>query len=388
MSLDSTTDGRLRPQGEGLLLLEDGSLYRGVCHAPGTAFGEVVFNTSMTGYQEILTDPSYRRQIVVMTQPHIGNYGTQDLAAESGRPWVEAFVARRFTAQASGTGSELDLIGYLRRHGVPALAGIDTRALVRHLREKGAMRGVVSDATSPADIERLRAELLAQPEMAGRALVDEVTCEREYEVPATGVPERAHVALYDFGAKASIAQYLSAKGARVTVLPARTPAGRALELGVDGVVLSNGPGDPEPLHDIIGNVRTLVESGKPVFGICLGHQLLGLALGGRTYKLKFGHHGGNQPVQDLRDGQVVITSQNHGFAVDESSLPSGCVVTHRNLNDGTVEGLAVDGKNVSSVQFHPEAAPGPHDAVALFDRFLDGLSSGPDQQILELGRKP
>ena len=363
---DTTTDG--------LLLLEDGTVFRGICHAPGTAFGEVVFNTSMTGYQEILTDPSYRRQIVVMTQPHIGNYGTLEVAAESRRPWVEAFVAKRFTAHASGTGSELDLLAYLRHHGVPALSGIDTRALVRHLREQGAMRGVVSDRTSDADLIELRRELLATPPMVGRALVDEVTCAEEHTLqPAQMTEATPHVALYDFGAKSSIAHYLVEKGARVTVLPARTPASRCLELGVDGVVLSNGPGDPEPLTEIIGNVRQLVDSGKPVFGICLGHQLLGLALGGRTYKLKFGHHGGNQPVQDLRSGQVVITSQNHGFAVDDSALPSGCVVTHRNLNDGTVEGLALEGRNVSSVQFHPEAAPGPHDSLGLFDDFLAGL---------------
>jgi carbamoyl-phosphate synthase small subunit len=359
---------------DGLLLLEDGTLFRGICHAPGTAFGEVVFNTSMTGYQEILTDPSYRRQIVVMTQPHIGNYGTLSAVAESGRPWVEAFVAKRFTALSSGTGSELDLLGYLRRHGVPALSGIDTRALVRHLRQQGAMRGVVSDRCSAEELEALRAELLAQPEMAGRALVDEVTCSEEKTLlPAGGEGKGPHVALYDFGAKASIAQYLVDKGAKVTLLPARTPASRVRELGADGVVLSNGPGDPEPLTEIIGNVKELVEEGKPIFGICLGHQLLGLALGGRTYKLKFGHHGGNQPVQDLRSGRVVITSQNHGFAVDDSALPEGCVVTHRNLNDGTVEGLALEGRNVTSVQFHPEAAPGPHDSIALFDDFLAGL---------------
>jgi len=374
MSSDASPQTASSDTSDGLLLLEDGVIFRGICHSPGTAFGEVVFNTSMTGYQEILTDPSYRRQIVVMTQPHIGNYGTLAGIAESRRPWVEAFLAKRFTARASGTSSELDLLAYLRKHEVPALSGLDTRALVRHLRQQGAMRGVVSNRCGDEQLGKLREELLATPTMVGRALVDEVTCSAEETLlPATQNAATPHVALYDFGAKSSIARYLVEKGARVTILPARTPASRCAELAVDGVVLSNGPGDPEPLEEIIGNVRALVESGKPVFGICLGHQLLGLALGGRTYKLKFGHHGGNQPVQDLRSGKVVITSQNHGFAVDDEHLPPGCVVTHRNLNDGTVEGLALEGRNVSSVQFHPEAAPGPHDSLGLFDEFLAGL---------------
>ena len=354
----------------GLLLLEDGTVYHGLMAAPGTAFGEVVFNTSMTGYQEILTDPSYRRQIVVMTQPHIGNYGTQSQVDESKRPWVEAFVARRFTHRASGTGSELDLPNYLERAGVPGLAAIDTRALVRRLRDQGAMRGVVSDRVD--EIDTLRQELAQVPEMAGQALVDEVTQEHEetLEPLAEGRFGTPHIALYDFGAKSSIADCLRRRGARVTILPADTPARRCQELEVDGVMLSNGPGDPEPLTSQIETVRELVDGELPLFGICLGHQLLGLALGGSTFKLKFGHHGGNQPVQELATGKVTITSQNHGFALDPDSLPSGCTVTHRNLNDGTVEGLAVDGRNIFSVQYHPEAAPGPHDAYGLFDRFL------------------
>ena len=353
----------------GLLLLEDGSIFEGEAVSAGTRFGEVVFNTSMTGYQEVLTDPSYRGQIVVMTQPHIGNYGTGPDFEESLHPWVEGFIARRFTVKPSGQGGE-SLVSYLRRFGVPAVEGIDTRAVVRRLREKGALRGVLT--TERSDVDALRAELADVPTMAGRALVDEVTCERIYELAPVG-EERCHLAVYDFGIKANILRSLQERGARLTVLPARTPASECLALPVDGVVLSNGPGDPEPLTGIIDSVRELVEASSPampVLGICLGHQLLGLALGGRTFKLKFGHHGGNQPVRDLVTGKVAITSQNHGFAVDPDSLPASCAVTQVNLNDGTVEGFAVSNRPVYSVQYHPEAAPGPHDASVLFDRFL------------------
>lgn len=363
---------------EGLLMLEDGTLFKGLCHSPGTAFGEVVFNTSMTGYQEILTDPSYRRQIVVMTQPHIGNYGTGDRMAESDRPWAEGFIARRFTEQASNHGSEADMPGYLRRHKVPALSAIDTRALVRRLRDHGAMRGVITDQTSDQELERLKEELMSQPTMVGRALVQEVT-RRNAEVleplDSGTLGWTPHIGMLDFGAKGSIAEQLRLRGARVTLLPADTSAEACLEGDYDGFMLSNGPGDPEPLGSIIETVRALVESNKPMFGICLGHQLLALALGGVTYKLKFGHHGGNQPVQDLETGQVTITSQNHGFAVDPESLPDHVRITHLNLNDQTVEGLAINGRPVFSVQYHPEAAPGPHDAYYLFDRFLDSIPS-------------
>lgn len=362
------------PTQEGLLLLEDGSLFRGVARSPGTAFGEVVFNTSMTGYQEILTDPSYRRQIVVMTLPHIGNYGTNGSTEESRCPWVAGFVARRFTPRASAHASEEDLLDYLRRHGVPALDGIDTRALVRRIREHGAMRAVLTSETS--ELERWRVELRASPLMVGRALVGEVSCAETYDVlPPSGVETRAHVALYDFGAKGSIARCLAERGAKVTVVPADTPARRVLDLGVDGVVLSNGPGDPEPLQNIVAELRQLLAADLPIFGICLGHQLLGLALGARTYKLKFGHHGGNQPVRDLVTGQVAITAQNHGFAVDPETLPGSCRITHVNLNDGTVEGIELLDRPVFSVQYHPEAAPGPHDAQGHFDRFLTAVST-------------
>ena len=353
---------------EGLLLLEDGSLFRGEAVSPGTRFGEVVFNTSMTGYQEILTDPSYRGQIVVMTQPHMGNYGTGEELAESRRPWVEGFVARNFTARPSGRPGGESLPAWLRRHQVPAIAGLDTRALVRRLREHGALRGVVT--TERSDVDALAAELADFPTMAGRALVHEVGCAEPYEVPAVG-EERWRLAVYDFGVKENILRSLALRGARLAVLPAATPAARALEAGPDGVVLSNGPGDPEPLVEIVDDVRRVIEAGRPVLGICLGHQLTGLALGGRTFKLKFGHHGGNQPVREVASGKVSITSQNHGFAVAADSLPGGVRVAEENLNDGTVEALAVDGKPVLSVQYHPEAAPGPHDAAPLFDRFLE-----------------
>jgi carbamoyl-phosphate synthase small subunit len=355
----------------GLLVLEDGSVFEGEAVSPGTRFGEVVFNTSMTGYQEVLTDPSYRGQIVVMTQPHIGNYGTTPEVAESERPWVEGFIARQFTARFSGSVGDESLVSYLRRHGVPALQGLDTRAVVRRLRDRGALRGVLT--TERSDVDALSAEVAAFPTMEGRALVDEVTCAAPYEVPAVG-EERRHLAVFDFGVKTNILRSLAERGARLTVLPARTPARDVLALPVDGVVLSNGPGDPEPLTGIIENVRELVDARMPVFGICLGHQLLGLALGGRTFTLKFGHHGGNQPVRDLETGKVAITSQNHGFAVDPGSLPASCAVTQVNLNDGTVEGFAVSDRPVWSVQYHPEAAPGPHDASFLFDRFLDATA--------------
>ncbi|MGH9465124.1 MAG: glutamine-hydrolyzing carbamoyl-phosphate synthase small subunit, partial [Thermoanaerobaculia bacterium] len=351
----------------GLLVLEDGSVFEGRAAALGTRFGEVVFNTSMTGYQEILTDPSYRGQIVVMTLPHVGNYGMAEAVAESERPWVEGFIARQFTSEPSSHGSEGGLIAYLREHGLPALDGVDTRAVVRRVRERGALRGVVTSERS--EVAALLRELDEFPTMAGRALVDDVTCAAPYELaPADG--GACHLAVYDFGVKRNILRSLTARGARVTVLPAHTPAAECLSLGVDGVVLSNGPGDPEPLTGIVEATRELVAAGRPVFGICLGHQLLGLALGGRTFKLKFGHHGGNQPVRQVASGRILITSQNHGFAVDPASLPAGCEVSEVNLNDGTVEAFAVADRPVFSAQYHPEAAPGPHDAASLFDRFL------------------
>ncbi len=368
-----------RPE-EALLLLEDGAVFRGRAVSPGTRFGEVVFNTAMTGYQEILSDPSYRGQIVVMTQPHIGNYGVAELAAESSRPWVEGFVARRFTAEPSSHLSEGDLPAHLCASSIPAIDRIDTRAVVRRLRERGSLKGVVT--TERSDVEALLAEVRDFPSMAGRALVSEVTRAERVTLPAIGVEQPcARLAVYDFGCKANILRSLRQLGVELEVVPAATPAEEVLGLGVEGVVLSNGPGDPEPLTGIIAAVRTLVDSGLPTFGICLGHQLLGLALGGRTFKLKFGHHGGNQPVIDLVTRRVAITSQNHGFAVDADSLPANCRASEVNLNDGTLEGFEVAGSPVLSVQYHPEAAPGPHDASPLFRRFLATLPGFADSPV-------
>ncbi|MBI4611527.1 MAG: glutamine-hydrolyzing carbamoyl-phosphate synthase small subunit [Candidatus Rokubacteria bacterium] len=363
-----------------LLALADGRIFRGESlGAQGEARGEVVFNTSMTGYQEILTDPSYKGQIVVMTYPLIGNYGMNDEDVESRRPWVEGFIVKEASRAPSSWRGRVTLDDYLRHHGIVGIHGIDTRALTRHLRDHGAQEGVIT--TEELDPERLVARARAVPRLIGRDLVREVTTdtpfgwneavwdlERGYQPPPAS---RFKVIAYDSGIKLNILRQLTAVGCAVTVVPANTPAACVLELGPDGVFLSNGPGDPEGVPYLIESVKGLLGH-VPIFGICLGHQILGLAVGGSTYKLKFGHHGANHPVKDLLTKKVEITAQNHGFAVDaESVMPFGMEVSHVNLNDGTLEGMRHRDWPVFSVQYHPEASPGPHDANYLFHRFAD-----------------
>jgi carbamoyl-phosphate synthase small subunit len=349
-----------------LLVLEDGSTFTGEAFAGGgTVAGEVVFNTAMSGYQEVLTDPSYRGQLVCMAAPQVGNYGTTGADAESERVQVAAFLVRQAARRPSSWRAERSLAAELEAAGVPGVEGIDTRRLVRHLRSAGAMRGALSTETTDPDALRLLA--LDAPDPNGLAMVDQVTRAEPLELPPAG-PERHRVVVYDFGAKANIARRLGAFGARVLLVPAATPAGEALAFQPDGVMFSNGPGDPATVGDGVRAVSDLLGR-VPLFGICLGHQLLGRAVGGRTVRLPFGHRGINQPVVELDTGRVAVTSHNHGFAVDGDSLPAGVRVTHRNANDGVVEGLECLDAPAFSVQFHPEAAPGPHDAWPLFDRF-------------------
>ncbi len=358
--------------GEGvtaLLVLEDGRAFRGrAWGASGEACGEMVFNTSMSGYQEVLTDPSYAGQIVCMTYPLIGNYGVTEKDSESSRPWVEGFVVREASRMASSWRAEETLDAYLKRWNIVAIEHIDTRALVRHIRDKGAMRACLS--TVDTDEASLLEKTLGSPKMENRELASVVTCPQAYEIPATG-EERFHVACYDFGVKLNSLRELSKAGCRVTVVPASTPAADVLTMKPDGIFLSNGPGDPASMTAVMKEIRHVAESGVPTFGICFGHQLLGRAFGGTTYKLRFGHRGGNQPVKDLMDGSVEITSHNHGFAVRAESLPPEVEVTHLNLNDNCVEGMRHKTLPVFSVQYHPEAAPGPHDAEHHFKRFIE-----------------
>src|ERR1043166_2284099 len=352
-----------------LLVLEDGRSFRGRSWgAEGEACGEMVFNTSMSGYQEVLTDPSYAGQIVCMTYPLIGNYGVNRADEESARPWVEGFVVREASSVASSWRSEETLDAYLRRWRVPAIEHVDTRALVRHIRAKGAMRACLSSVD--LDERSLLEKARASAPMENRELASVVTTERPYTVAAVG-EERLHVVCYDFGVKRNSLNELAREGCRVSVVPASTPAAEVLAMRPDGVYLSNGPGDPASMTEVVEEIRRLVSEGVPTFGICFGHQLLGRAFGGTTYKLRFGHRGGNQPVKDLRTGRVEITSHNHGFAVEAESLPAEVEVTHVNLNDRCVEGMRHRRLPVISVQYHPEAAPGPHDAGHHFRRFIE-----------------
>ena len=372
------------------LALEDGTWYRGVAAgASGEAYGEVVFNTSMTGYQEVLTDPSYAGQIVTMTAPQIGNYGVAPGDAESQFPRVAGFIMREASPIASNWRADSTLRDYLVRHNIVAIADIDTRALTRVLRSAGVMRGVI--ATGQVDPAELVEKARAIPHMEGADLVKDVTCDRPFcwrdrasvagdeahqefgIAPGRQPSRRLRVAAYDFGVKFNILRRLDAYGCDVQVFPASAPASDLVATAPDGLFLSNGPGDPAALPYAVENVRQLAETGIPMFGICLGHQVLGLALGGRTYKLKFGHRGANHPVKELSSGKVEITSQNHGFAIDPDSLPADTAVTHLNLYDKTVEGFRHTTKPIFAVQYHPEASPGPHDADYLFRQFVDSM---------------
>jgi carbamoyl-phosphate synthase small subunit len=352
------------------LILEDGTAYDGEAFgATANTIGEVVFNTSMTGYQEIATDPSYRFQIVVMTYPHIGNYGIEKAVAQNEVPQVAGFVVRDAVAEPSNAHSEMPLADYFVQHGISAIQGIDTRSLTRKIRNEGAMRGMIT-SESGRDVASIVDEIRQAPSMSGLDLVQRVTALRPYTFDEPPAEVKKRIALYDFGVKRDILRHLSRQGCAVTVYPATAHADEILAQRFDGVMLSNGPGDPEPVTYAQENIRHLI--GKiPIFGICLGHQLLGLALGGSTYKLKFGHRGGNHPVKDLRTGRVEITAQNHGFSVDPDSLPANDVEhTHINLNDQTLEGFRHRREPVLAVQYHPEAAPGPHDSFYLFGEFM------------------
>ena len=369
------------------LVLADGTVYRGSAFgAESVQAGEVIFNTSMTGYQEIVTDPSYAGQIVTMTYTQIGNVGVNAEDEESRRPFLSGFVIKELFEEPSNWRAEGSLDAYLRDNAIPGISGIDTRSLVRRIRDHGAQVGVLSTDPNQQDEAELLALARRTPGLDGRDLVSEVTCSQAYEwgeglwagvdgqVPRPSRPESSlHVVAYDFGVKKNILRLLVEQGFRVTVVPATTSAESVLAMNPDGIFLSNGPGDPAAVQGVRDAVRSLAQA-KPLFGICLGHQILGLSLGGETRKLKFGHHGGNQPGQDLSTGKVAICAENHGYAVDKDSLDRAgepVEVTHVNLNDGTVEGIAHLEKPLFSVQYHPEASPGPHDASYFFERFRE-----------------
>jgi carbamoyl-phosphate synthase small subunit len=355
------------------IALEDGTVFEGrSCGVEGEREGEIVFNTSMTGYQEIMTDPSYKGQIVTMTYPLIGNYGVNGDDIESGSPKVEGFIVRELSKIASNYRSQDSIVNYLHKHNILAIEEVDTRALTRHIRVKGAMKGIIS--TIDSDPESLVKKAMTSKGIVGRDLVKEVTCSQPYVFEAALSNEKnsvLSVVVMDFGVKMNILRILNKSGCHVTVVPASTSAEDILAMQADGVLLSNGPGDPEGVPYAIEEIKKLI--GKiPVFGICLGQQLLGLAYGGKTYKLKFGHRGANQPIKDLETGKVYIVSENHGFAVDIDSIKTEPVkATHINLNDNTIEGLEHETFPAFSVQYHPEASPGPHDAYGLFAKFAD-----------------
>ncbi|KIA81730.1 carbamoyl-phosphate synthase [Chromobacterium piscinae] len=366
-----------------ILVLADGTLFKGsAIGAAGHTVGEVVFNTAITGYQEILTDPSYTRQIVTLTYPHIGNVGANSEDTESRAVFASGLIIRDLPLLHSNFRAEDSLSDYLKKNNVVAIADIDTRKLTRILREKGAQAGCIM----AGDIDEARALELARGfgSMAGQDLAKVVSCqkpyawtEKEWKLGAgyqVQSSTRYHVVAYDFGVKHNILRMLAERGCQLTIVPAQTPAADVLAMNPHGVFLSNGPGDPEPCGYAISAIREILETKLPVFGICLGHQLLGLATGAATSKMKFGHHGANHPVQDLDSGRVMITSQNHGFQVDETSLPPNVRVTHRSLFDGTVQGIALTDRPAFSFQGHPEASPGPEDVAYLFDRFIAAMA--------------
>ena len=377
---DAALDGANAPA---VLALADGTVFRGVSiGAPGRTVGEVVFNTAMTGYQEILTDPSYARQIVTLTCPHVGNTGTNDEDVESVRVHAAGLVIRDLPRLVSSFRSQRDLSTYLRAEGCVAIAGIDTRRLTRRLRSDGAQNGAIVAGGAGTDDDVAEAIALARsfPGLAGLDLAKEVSVERAYDWTASTwalgrgygrqTAPRFHVVAFDYGVKHNILRMLAERGCRITVLPAQAGADDALALRPDGIFLANGPGDPEPCDYAIRASRELIDRGIPTFGICLGHQIMALASGARTLKMKFGHHGANHPVQDVETGQVLITSQNHGFAVDADTLPAHCKVTHVSLFDGSLQGFARTDQPAFCFQGHPEASPGPHDIGYLFDRFV------------------
>ena len=375
----------LFPQAQAVLALADGTVFQGISiGAPGHTVGEVVFNTALTGYQEILTDPSYCRQIVTLTYPHIGNYGISAEDVESKKVFAAGLVIKDLPLLASNFRSSMTLAEYLKRESTVAIANVDTRRLTRLLRTTGAQNGCIlglplGEAITPAHVADAKAKAKAAPGMSGLDLAKVVSEREPYAWAETewsletgyGTQKAAkfHVVAYDFGVKRNILRMLASRGCKVTVVPAQTPAAEVLKYKPDGIFLSNGPGDPEPCDYAIAATRELIDTGVPTFGICLGHQIMALASGAKTFKMKFGHHGANHPVKDLDDGRVSITSQNHGFAVDEASLPANLRPTHVSLFDGTLQGLARTDKPAFCFQGHPEASPGPHDISYLFDRF-------------------